>query len=175
MCSGFAVAAASCFAATPVTQGTVTFTGKLTADTCSISTDSVDIKVLMPTIAIQTLATAGATAGSKTFDINVEECPADVTEVAAHFEAINSDGFDASTKNLTNSTTKTAGGAENVQIRLYDKDGVTQIPVGGTGALFPVSSTTNTATMTYIGAYYATAATSAGNVTAKVQYTLAYK
>ncbi|MEE9685097.1 fimbrial protein [Lelliottia amnigena] len=163
------------FAATPVTQGTVTFTGKLIADTCSIVSGDEDKKVTLPTLSTQTLNTAGAVGGTTTFNLSVESCPVGVTQVAAHFEAINSDGFNAATQNLTNSTDKASGGAENVEIRLFDRDGVTQIPVGGTGSLFDVDSTTNKATMTYIGGYYAAAATTAGNVTAKVQYTLAYK
>lgn len=162
-------------AGTPVTQGTVTFTGKLIADTCSITAGDEDKQVTLPTLSIQSLDVAGKEAGTTTFDLHVEACPDTVTQVAAHFEAINSDGFDATTQNLTNSTLKADGGAENVQIRLFDKDGSTQIPVGGTGAMFDVDATTHKATMTYIGGYYATAATTAGDVTAKVQYTLAYK
>lgn len=159
---------------TPVTQGTVTFTGKLIADTCSIVAGDEDKQVTLPTLSTQTLAAAGDVGGSKTFNISVEACPAAVTQVAAHFEAINSDGFDATTQNLTNSTLAADGGATNVEVRLYDKDGTTVIPVGGTGALFDVAAD-GTATMTYIGAYYAMDATTAGDVTAKVQYTLAYK
>lgn len=162
-------------AATPVTQGTVTFTGKLTPDTCSITSGDEDKQVKLPTLSIQSLDAAGKVAGTTTFDLHVDSCPATVTQVAAHFEAINSDGFDATTQNLTNSTAKVDGGAENVEVRLFDKDGSTQIPVGGTGSMFDVDATTHKATMTYIGGYYATAATTAGDVTAKVQYTLAYK
>ncbi|EOD3568488.1 type 1 fimbrial protein, partial [Cronobacter malonaticus] len=44
---------------------------------------------------------------------------------------------------------------------------------GGTGAAFDVQSD-QTAVMTYIGGYYATAATEPGDVTAKVNYTLSY-
>lgn len=168
-----AMTTSSAFAAGEVTQGTVSFTGKLIAETCSIVAADVDKVVNLPTLSTQTLSKSGAVGGSTTFDINVEKCPTTggPANVAAHFEAINSDGFDATTGNLTNSLT--SGAAKNVQIRLYDKDGTTVIPVGGTGSAFPIAD--QKAKMTYIGAYYATAATSAGDVAAKVQYTLAYK
>lgn len=172
-----AMTTSSVFAADEVTQGTVTFNGKLIAETCSIVSTDVDKQVTLPTISTQTLSTPGAVGGSTTFDINVENCPetGGPASVAAHFEAINSDGFNTATGNLTNSTTKIAGGAENVEVRLFDKDGITPIPVGSTGGFFPISTTDYTAKMTYIGAYYASAATTAGDVTAKAQYTLAYK
>ncbi|MRS88789.1 fimbrial protein [Enterobacteriaceae bacterium RIT714] len=163
------------FAAGTVTQGTVTFTGKLIADTCSIVAGDEDLQVILPTLSIQSLAKSGATAGTTTFNIHVESCPSTLTDVAAHFEAINSDGFNATTQNLTNSTLVADGGAANVEVRLFDKDGSSQLPVGGTGSFFPVDATSHKATMTYIGGYYATGVTTAGDVTAKVQYTLAYK
>ncbi|WP_330982225.1 MULTISPECIES: fimbrial protein [Enterobacterales] len=169
------MAASTAYADDAVTQGTVTFNGELIADTCSIVSGDENLTVTLPTLSTQTLANAGDTAGSKTFDIRVENCPTTgtgiPTQVAAHFEAINSDGFNATTKNLTNSATTTP--ASNVEVRLFDKDGTTVLPVGDTGGYFPI--TAGTATMTYIGAYYATAATTAGKVSARVQYTLAYK
>lgn len=172
-----AMTTSSAFAAGEATQGTVTFNGKLIAETCSIVPADVDKVVTLPTLSTQTLSTPGAVGGSTTFDINVEDCPSTggPTSVAAHFEAINSDGFNTATGNLTNSAVDSGDGAENVEIRLFDKDGTTQIPVGSTGGFFPISTTDQTAKMTYIGAYYASAATTAGTVTAKVQYTLAYK
>lgn len=171
-----AMASSSAFAAGEVTQGTVTFNGELIAETCSIVSDDVDKQVTLPTLSVTTLDAAAKTAGSTTFDLSVENCPKTGTpgSVAAHFEAIGSDGFDPATGNLTNSE-PTATAATNVQIRLFDVNGTKQIPVGGTGGFFPIDTTAGTAKMTYIGAYYATAATTAGKVKGKVQYTLAYK
>ncbi|MDY1035610.1 fimbrial protein [Lelliottia sp. CFBP8978] len=156
-----------------VTQGTVTFNGKLIAETCSIVSGDEEKQVTLPTLSVQSLVKAGDEAGTTRFSLTAEDCPATITQVAAHFEAINSTGFDATTQNLTNSATTNA--AKNVEVRLYDTDASTQLPLGTTGSFFPVDSTTQKATMTYVGGYYATGATAAGDVTAQVQYTLAYK
>lgn len=154
------------------TQGTVTFNGELITSTCEIAADSVDRQVQLPTVAIQTLAKAGDTAGSKGFDLNVEKCPTGITQVAAHFEAIGSTGVDSATGNLTNQFTDgTIPTAGNVQVRLYNSD-EQQLKLGETGA--PATVTGGKATMRYYGGYYATGATTVGKVYAQTAYTIAY-
>ncbi|MGB8667339.1 MAG: fimbrial protein, partial [Serratia inhibens] len=111
-----AAASTSALAAGEVTQGTVTFNGELTANTCSIASDSVDRQVQLPKVSIQTLNAAGTSAGSKGFDLNVENCPAGITKVAAHFEAIGSSGVDSATGNLTNQYQGAGTKATNVQV-----------------------------------------------------------
>lgn len=164
-----ALAAAST-SALAATQGTVTFNGQLTADTCEISPESENRVVPLPPVAIATLNGPGIEAGSTGFDLNVVNCPAGITKVGAHFEAIGSSGLDTATGNLTNASTET-GKATNVQVRLYDTD-QQPLAVGSTGTLADVSGTS--ATMRYFGGYYSTAATTAGPVYAQVRYTLAY-
>ncbi|CAH6321032.1 fimbrial protein [Pantoea agglomerans] len=156
-----------------VGQGTVTFNGQLIAETCTIANDSIDVQVTLPTVSVQTLAAAGATAGSKGFDLNVIDCPAGITQVAAHFEAIGSSGVDSTTGNLTNQYTGTTDdpAATAVQVRLYNSD-EQPLKLGETGAAAAVTS--GSATMRYYGGYYATAKTGAGKVNAKAAYTLAY-
>ncbi|MFP2516973.1 fimbrial protein [Buttiauxella agrestis] len=156
----------------PPGQGTVTFTGELTDETCTVDPTSKDIKVVLPTIGTETLAAAGAQGGSTTFPIKVTDCPVGVTEIAAHFEAIDQTKYNPATGNLINQD-PAPDAATNVEVRLFETDG-TVLPVGSTGSSFPVDETTNTGTMTYMGAYYATGATTVGTVTAVVQYTLAY-
>ncbi|KAB8313466.1 type 1 fimbrial protein [Erwinia endophytica] len=153
------------------TQGTVEFNGKLINDTCVIDPESENIVVTLPTLSVQTLAEAGATGGSTSFDIKVTDCPAAITQVAAHFEAIGGTGTDAATGNLIND--ETTDPATNVQVRLYDTDEA-PLALGNTGTASEVDTTSQTATMRYYGGYYATGTTTAGNVHAKAQYTLAY-
>lgn len=155
------------------TQGTVTFNGELITSTCEIAADSVDRQVQLPTVAIQTLAKSGDTAGSKGFDLNVENCPTGITQVAAHFEAVGSSGVDSATGNLTNQYAGDANtpAAGNVQVRLYNSD-ENQLKLGETGA--PATVTNGSATMRYYGGYYATGATSVGKVYAQAAYTIAY-
>ncbi|WP_105652594.1 fimbrial protein [Cronobacter dublinensis] len=151
-------------------QGTVTFNGKLIAETCEIDTNDVDKTVTLPTLSTQTLAKAADVGGTTTFTIKAVNCPDAIKKVAAHFEALDSTGFNPVTGNLTNAAA--IGAAKNVEVRLYNIDS-TVIPVGGTGKAFDVQ-TDKTATMSYVGGYYATAATEPGDVTAKVNYTLSY-
>lgn len=156
-------------------QGTVTFNGKLIAETCTIASDSLDIQVTLPTLSIQTLKSAGITAGSKNFNVNVENCPKEITNVAAHFEAIGSSGVDSATGNLTNQYPD--GGtadpkAGNVEVILYDSN-EKHLKLGDTGSGVKPDAD-GKATMTYYGGYYATDVTTPGKVYAKARYTLAY-
>jgi major type 1 subunit fimbrin (pilin) len=172
LCAMALAAASTSALAADETQGTVTFNGELIAETCTIASDSVDRQVQLPTVSIQTLNAAGTAAGSKGFDLNVENCPTGITQVAAHFEAVGSSGVDSATGNLTNQYTGAETSATNVQVRLYNSD-EQQLKVGETGEAAAVA-TDGTATMRYYGGYYATAATTAGMVYAQARYTLAY-
>ncbi|MTD38240.1 fimbrial protein [Erwinia sp. CPCC 100877] len=151
------------------TQGTVTFNGELISDTCTIVSESVSREVQLPTVSIQTLNAKGLEAGSKGFDLNVENCPTGITQVAAHFEAIGSTGVNSETGNLKNLATTTPAG--NVEVRLYNSDEA-QLKLGETGA--PAKVVDGKATMRYYGGYYSTDATTAGKVYAQAKYTLAY-
>lgn len=170
-----AVSSTTAFAAS---NGTITFNGLLQDDTCQIAPGSEDQTVVLPTLATSSLANAGDEEGSKNFTISVVDCPAAVTKVSAHFNAINSDGVNPTTGNLTNSAT--SGGATGAEVRLYNLDSTSsQIRVGDTGAAFDVTPGTGadpkgTTTLSYAGGYYATEATTPGIVTAKVQYVLSY-
>lgn len=156
----------------PPGQGSVTFNGELISETCTIASDSLDIQVTLPTLSTQTLRSAGIKAGSKSFNVNVENCPKEISKVAAHFEAIGSSGVDTATGNLTNQYKGVGTAADNVEVILYDSD-EKHLKLGDTGS--PVKPDADgKATMTYYGGYYATGATSAGKVLAKARYTLAY-
>ncbi|MGU3778293.1 fimbrial protein [Burkholderia metallica] len=164
-------AASPAFAQTAVTQGKVTFDGELTANTCSVKAGDEDKKVTLPKVSTITLAKKGDTAGSTSFDINVEKCSTDVKKVAAHFEMTNMDPATGYLKNLA-----AAGAASNVVVQLVDADG-TGIRAGSTGSYFDVAGTGDTrgATMIYGGQYYATGPTTAGKVNTFARYTLAYQ
>ncbi|WON77499.1 fimbrial protein [Serratia sp. UGAL515B_01] len=165
-----ALAMAVSVGANAVSSGTVTFNGELVADTCTISSDSINKIVQLPKIPTQDLNVAGAEQGSREFQLNVEACPASITQVAAHFNAIGGSAFDPTTGNLVNASTA-ATPAKQVQVRLYNVDGK-QIRVGSTGEFFNVVN--QKATMTYVGGYYATGVTTPGPVTSVASYVLAY-
>ncbi|MBK4726008.1 fimbrial protein [Pantoea agglomerans] len=158
-----------------VGQGKVTFNGKLIAETCQLEDGMDNIMVTLPTLSTQTLAVAGATGGSKVFEIKVKDCGKSIKKVAAHFEAIGSTGVDPKTGNLENKAVTVGEDkpATGVQIRLYNSDAEqNQLLLGDTGESFTVE--TGKATMRYYGGYYATAQTTAGLVTATAMYTLSY-
>lgn len=158
-------------------QGKVNFTGKLIAETCKIKPGDENIDVVLPTLSTKTLNIAGIAAGSKSFDINVIDCPAGISEVGAHFEAIgyssgdNSEkpGINAATGNLVNTATESP--AKNVEVRLYNSNG-NHLPLGNSGGKFSVVD--GIAKLTYYGGYYATGVTEPGNVKATALYTLSY-
>lgn len=161
-----------------VSNGDITFNGKIVDNTCSIVADDVNKVVTLPTVNKAALAKADDETGSTSFDIRVENCPTSgtskPTKVAVHFEANGSTGVDPTTGNLTNAAAA-ANAAKNVQVRLYNygkADGF--IKVGSTGDFFAIG-TDGKATTTYAGGYYATNAVEVGDVTAKVLYTLAYQ
>lgn len=164
-------------AALAKTDGTVTFNGKLISETCKVKPGSEDVQVTLPTLSTLNLEKSGAEAGSTSFIIDVIDCPKEITKVAAHFEAINSSGANPVTGNLTNSEVTDPAG--EVEVRLYNIIDGKQIRVGETGAKFDVvpgagGTDPGTASLSYAGGYYATAATTPGAVTAQVQYVLAY-
>lgn len=165
-----AMTSASALAAGAPGQGTVTFNGKLIAETCTVDPSSVDIQVTLPTLSAQTFNAAGVESGSKGFDIKVINCDPSITKVAAHFEAIGGSGTDSTTGNLTNQATTNA--AQNVQVRIYNSD-EKQLKLGETGIAATVAAD-HSATMRYYGGYYSTAAATAGDVNAKAMYTIAY-
>lgn len=153
-------------------QGTVTFNGKLQNETCRVADDSKDIIVTLPTLATASLSVAGAEAGSQKFTINVDNCPPAMSQVAAHFEAIGSSGMNSATGNLKNSADP-ATAANNVEVRLYDAD-AKHLALGNSSAPQPVEPGTHTATLPFYGGYFATDATTAGEVIARAKFTLSY-
>lgn len=159
-------------------QGTVTFNGELITETCKITSDK-DQSVQLPKVSIKTLAAAGDEGGYKPFQIKVDCSGAEASgldnkTVAIHFEPIaKTTAWDSATGNLKNNA---AGGAENVQVKIYSTDGGQQVhaKIGETGKGVKIEGTKKM-TFNYVGGYYATAATTAGLVNATVMYTLVYQ
>lgn len=168
--SVLALSIVSSYSYAEVGQGEVRFSGKLIDDTCQIEPGKENIDVVLPTLSTKTLAADGAVAGSKSFDISVVDCPAGITKVAAHFEAVGSSGGNAATGNLKN-VAPVGSAATKVEVRLYNSD-ENHLVLGNTGEAFPVKD--KKATLRYYGGYYATGATTAGEVKATAMYTLSY-
>lgn len=171
LASGLAITGTQAWA----TDGTITFNGLVTDQTCDIVTPGgKDFTVTLPTVSTQTLGSAGATAGRTPFSINLENCSDG--SVATYFEP--GPTVDFASGRLKNQAT--ADAAENVQIQLLGENNQA-IPVlaAGTGGAQTnsqwVAVDDGIADLNYYAEYYATAAAEAGDVSTSVQYTIIYQ
>lgn len=165
-------------AAVPMTShaydGTITFNGSITAQTCTINGNGAgakDFTVKLPTVSASALATAGQTAGRTPFTISLSACTPATGSVHTFFESGTT--TDTQTGNLKLAT----GGATNVQIGLLNGD-TTPIKAGFTDASQnsqSVALASGSVTLPYFAQYVATGAATAGAATSTVQYTIAYQ
>lgn len=63
--------------------GTITYTGMITSQTCTINDGSPDFSVKLPTIAVETLMKSGETSGRTPFRIRLSNCDEDLEGVAS--------------------------------------------------------------------------------------------
>ncbi len=165
----------SAFSAVHAADGTINFKGNVTDNTCTVNnpTSGTALNVVLPDVSTKSLAAKGAVAGRTPFAITLESC--DGASVNASFQ-IGSD-VDPLTGRLKNAT---ADGAKNVQIQLVNTEGeaidLLKTNTDGTqvGTQW-VDMSNKAAVLNYGAEYYATDAAVAGAVTAKIEYTLAYK
>lgn len=162
-------------------NGTINFTGNVTAQTCNAAiggnTGTTPATVTLPTVQTSVLNASGAVAGQTAFSIGVTGCasttPSGAGTVKAYFEK--GQTVDANGR-LTN--TATTNNATNVVLQLID--GTTNNPINigdasqaGTGSGY-VTIASQSATLPYSVRYYATAQSTAGAVTSNVTYSLIY-
>lgn len=177
--------------------GTIDFEGQVTAETCYANVNGsgaaqsgANALIRLPSIGAGTLASAGSTAGTTRFIIQVSQdaggtnpCTANLAggtaanDVYAFFEAGPENDLQGRLENLT-----TVGAAQNVKLQMLNKDG-DQIVAGAGGAEPWTAQRSTVETMAnaltpgliHYVQYYATGAASAGLVSGKAVYTLAYK
>jgi len=151
-------------------DGTITFAGTITGSTCTVKLNggSASGTVTLPTVSTGALTSAGATAGSTQFELDISGCTfSGATSVTAYFEA--GSNVDPTSGRLNNT-----GGATNVQLQLYlGTNYSTKIAAGQTGQS-TATALTGTGKLKYGVEYYATAATGAGSVASTVTYSLVY-
>lgn len=158
-------------------DGTITFKGEVTANTCYIDINGTgpNAEILLPAISANALPSAGSTAGWTGFDINLIDCAGTplATHAAAQFEAgADVDPMTGKLKNVDTSST----GAANVQVALRHINGQ-DINIGqgpNQSEAFPIVD--YGATLRYEAGYYASATgVMPGLVEANVTYTIAYQ
>jgi major type 1 subunit fimbrin (pilin) len=167
--TGAAAISQSAFAA----DGTITFNGNITAQTCTISGNGSgpNFTVALPTVSASTLSTAGATAGRSPFNIALTNCTPDSGTVHTFFEQ--GPTIDTTTGNLV----LNAGGATNVQIQLQNSDfsniALNQPDSGQNSKTVPIQN--GAATLHYYAQYIATGKAGAGAANSSVMYTMSYQ
>ena len=166
-------------------DGTITFTGRITTQTCVISGNGGgnNFTVALPTVSATTLGTAGNVAGRTPFNIRLTGCTPNTGNVAVHFEP--GATVDTATGRLINTAVATpaagdAAGvppATHVQVGLLNAD-MTNIAVGSAFAAQnsqQVPLADGAATLQYYAQYVATGgAATAGNLTTTATYSVVY-
>ncbi len=174
MIASFGIAALASQAARAV-DGTITFTGKVVANTCQFSVNNgpASNTVVLPVVFTSSLTAAGNVAGTTPFTISATKCDTNLTSVQAYFTS--TANIDGTTGNLKN----TGGTAGNVQVQLLN--GTTNVPMplnaaSATAQNSPVGSVSSggTVTMSYKAQYYATGTATPGPVSTSVDYTINY-
>lgn len=147
-------------------DGTISFTGAISDQTCIVESGSTNLTVEMGTISDSAFSAAGDTAGASRFDISLESCPS-FTSVAARFDGV----ADSDNPDLL-ALTDTGSAATGVAIQISNTDG-TAIGIGNESTQFPIDA--GSATLNFIAKYQATAATvTAGDANSTAQFTITY-
>ncbi|ALK34644.1 fimbrial protein [Burkholderia plantarii] len=163
-------------------DGTIMFTGKVNAQTCTINgggSSSKDFTVALPNVSASQLAAAGATAGRTGFSIALTNCTPATGNVHTFFEA--GPTIDPSTGNLVlvkGDQPDATDVADNVQISLLNGD-QTKIQLGAPDASqnsksVPIDKS-GAATLSYFAEYVATGTASGGSANSSVMYSIAYQ
>ncbi len=154
-------------------DGTITFNGNVTAQTCTISGNGGgnNFTVTLPTVSASTLGAGGATAGRTPFSIALTNCTPTSGNVHTFFEQ--GPTIDTTTGNLIVAT----GGATNVELQLQNSDFSVIALNKADGSQNSKSAviSTGAAALNYYVQYIATGAATAGAANSSVMYTMSYQ
>lgn len=151
-------------------DGTITFKGEVTANTCTVKINdgAATNTVTLPTVTSSQLAAAGDTAAPTEVRIGLSECSTAVKSARAFFEA--GPNVTAATNNLKNN-----GTATNVEVQLLTPSNAA-IKIGDTSQRSDaaVALASGSALLKYSAQYYATGASTAGTLDTSVTYSIDY-
>ncbi|TCW83033.1 fimbrial protein [Burkholderia sp. SRS-46] len=182
-----AVAGLGLASAAHAADGTITFTGNVTASTCKIDgTDagaSANKAVAMPTVSARSLNAAGAVAGRTAFGFALTGCKVDdanskgnPTKVQVSFE--NATNVTSDGKLTLDKGTVEAPAAGNVVLQvLNDKQDPIKVGANTPDQNSQVVSINadGTAQLNFFAEYLATGAATGGSANSRVQYSLTYQ
>lgn len=158
--------------AASASDGVITITGQIIAQTCTIAGNggNATFTVTLPIVSTTALAADGAIAGRTPFNIVLSGCSVQTGNVATYFEP-------GLTVDILTGRLKNSGTATNVQIGLLNGDasaislGLVRLSQNSKVATLAAGA----ATLPYMAQYVATSgAAGAGTVTTSVTYTLVY-
>jgi len=182
--SSMLLASAGSYAA----DGTVTFNGKVTAASCTVTggatgggSASTNLNVTMPSITTASIGTtAGDLAGMTAFTITLTDCKSPTTTAAKMRVAFSGTGDPANQYVLKNTAATDAAGG--VGIQLLKEDGTSIIDINGGSnkadeTTLPISTATAESYILNFNAAYVNvsgSAPTAGTVTSVANYTIEY-
>lgn len=162
----FGLASSTVFAAP---DGTVTITGKVVDQTCTLGGTNGNYTVVLPTVGKSTLATSGTTTGDTKFTINLTSCP--TGNIAVYYDNTNANINTAG--RLNNAATSNAATNVNVELLNSAKTPINLTKDRGTQGALAVAST-GSANIDFFARYYATGAATAGDVSTTATYYVVY-
>ena len=154
-------------------DGTITFTGKVVANTCAFKVNGGNASdtVALPVVFTTALNSVGTTAGTTNFTIDVSGCDTNLTSVQALFSG---GSIDTGTGNLKNTAA-----TNNVEVRLLNGTtpmDLSQTTTGGQNSPAGAIDSTGATTLNYKAQYIAVGgAATSGLVNATVDYTMTYQ
>jgi len=155
-------------------DGTINFTGAITASTCKINGGAAPatIAVTLPTVATTSLVSVGAVAGRTPFSIALTACTGQ-TKATTYFEPGLTTSTDGNLKIAT-------GGATGVELQLLNNDATDSVinvaNAYGAQNSDQLTLAAGAGTLNYYVQYYATsAAVTAGAANSSVQFTMIYQ
>jgi major type 1 subunit fimbrin (pilin) len=167
--ASFGFAALAPLGAQAASTGTINVTGKVLADTCTITVNGSGAStVALPTVMTAAFTAVGTVAGTTPFTVALTGCDPNTASAQMGFNGTN---IDSSTGNLKN----TAASGSNVEVQLLNNSSAAINT--STNANAPTITVVSGAGSAALKAQYiaTTAATTAGLVTSSVGFTLTYQ
>jgi major type 1 subunit fimbrin (pilin) len=148
-------------------DGTISFTGNIVSDACTVTVADADQTVILGDVASTAFSAAGDKASPTTFKIGLSDCADTIDHVSVKFDGV-SDGTNANLLALDADQLATGVGIE-----IDDAQG-NPIPLHTSSADYAVDS--GAATLDFISRYVATAAkVGAGSASGTSQFTINYQ
>lgn len=155
------------------TDGKITFTGTIKAQTCKINEASggPNFTITLPKVSTTALSSGGMTAGKTPFSISLTNCQPAAGNVFTHFEP--GDTINAASGNLINKQ----GTASNVEVSMLNSSDESLIKLGGANENSkPVALSNGAATLSYYAQYVAMGGpATVGTVKTSVLYSIQYQ